>query len=137
MIFIFKRQFMTRYEKRWKVLILSVTESAALRFSVVLKGCDIDMVKNFADRIARMADSINRGELNFYNIQFTKFNAEKDRNFLYDNGTYRRNDVYQKLSVCITKQNLKKTRRINKITSDKSYLFRLFYCGTLLFLIII
>ena len=27
-------------------------------FSVVLKDCDIDMVKNFADRIARMAKTV-------------------------------------------------------------------------------
>ena len=51
-------------------------------FSVVLKDCDIDMVKNFADRIARMADSINRGGIKTsMSIGYAKFNAEKDRNF--------------------------------------------------------
>ena len=51
-------------------------------FSVVLKDCDIDMVKNFADRIARMADSINRrGIKTSMSIGYAKFNAEKDRNF--------------------------------------------------------
>ena len=51
-------------------------------FSVVLKDCDIDMVKNFADRIARMADSINRGRIKTsMSIGYAKFNAEKDRNF--------------------------------------------------------
>ena len=51
-------------------------------FSVVLKDCDIDMVKNFADRIARMADSINRGGIKTsMSIGYAKFDAEKDRNF--------------------------------------------------------
>lgn len=51
-------------------------------FSVVLKNCDIDMVKNFADRIARMADSINRGGIKTsMSIGYAKFDAEKDRNF--------------------------------------------------------
>ena len=51
-------------------------------FSVVLKDCDIDMVKNFADRIARMADSINRGGIKTsMSIGYAKFNEEKDRNF--------------------------------------------------------
>ena len=51
-------------------------------FSVVLKDCDIDMVKNFADRIARMADSINCGGIKTsMSIGYAKFNAEKDRNF--------------------------------------------------------
>ena len=51
-------------------------------FSVVLKNCDIDMVKNFADRIARMADGINRGGIKTsMSIGYAKFDAEKDRNF--------------------------------------------------------
>ena len=51
-------------------------------FSVVLKDCDIDMIKNFADRIARMADSINRGGIKTsMSIGYAKFDAEKDRNF--------------------------------------------------------
>lgn len=51
-------------------------------FSVVLKDCDIDTVKNFADRIARMADSINRGGIKTsMSIGYAKFDAEKDRNF--------------------------------------------------------
>lgn len=51
-------------------------------FSVVLKDCDIDMVKNFADRIARMADSINRGGIKTsMSIGYAKFDAGKDRNF--------------------------------------------------------
>ena len=51
-------------------------------FSVVLKDCDIDMVKNFADRIARMADSINRGGIKTsMSIGYARFDAEKDRNF--------------------------------------------------------
>ena len=50
--------------------------------SVVLKDCDIDMIKNFADRIARMADSINRGGIKTsMSIGYAKFDAEKDRNF--------------------------------------------------------
>lgn len=51
-------------------------------FSVVLKDCDIDTVKSFADRIARMAESINRGGIKTsMSIGYAKFDAEKDRNF--------------------------------------------------------
>ena len=51
-------------------------------FSVVLKDCDIDTVKNFAERVARMADSINRGGIKTsMSIGYAKFDAEKDRNF--------------------------------------------------------
>ena len=51
-------------------------------FSVVLKDCDMDTVKNFADRVARMADGINRGGIKTsMSIGYAKFDAEKDRNF--------------------------------------------------------
>lgn len=50
MIFIFKT-VPTRYEKQMEGTVLSVTESAAMIFCCI-KDCDIDMVKNFADRIA-------------------------------------------------------------------------------------
>ena len=94
------------------------------------------MVKNFADRIARMADSINRGGIKTsMSIGYAKFDAEKDRNFSMtmeraDAMMYENKRLYYKT---------KKTRRINKITSDKSYLFRgYFLCDfTLLFLKII
>ena len=108
-------------------------------FSVVLKDCDIDMVKNFADRIARMADSINRGGIKTsMSIGYAKFDAEKDRNFSM---TMERADamMYENKRLYYKTKNLKKTRRINKITSDKLYLFRgYFLCDfTLLFLKII
>ena len=49
--------------------------------SILIKD-DIDMIKNFADRIARMADSINRGGIKTsMSIGYAKFDAEKDRNF--------------------------------------------------------
>lgn len=77
-------------------------------FSVVLKDCDIDMVKNFADRIARMADSINRGGIKTsMSIGYAKFNAEKDRNFSM---TMERADamMYENKRLYYKTKNLKK-----------------------------
>lgn len=51
-------------------------------FSVVMKDCDIDTVKKFAEKIERMAESINRGEIKTsMSIGYAKFDAKKDRNF--------------------------------------------------------
>ena len=67
--------------------------------SILIKD-DIDMIKNFADRIARMADSINRGGIKTsMSIGYAKFDAEKGRNFSNDNGTCRRNDVRKQAFV--------------------------------------